>query len=182
MAESWVALLRGINVGGKNRLPMKQLLEIAEQRLGLEDCRTYVQSGNLVFRAPAAQRDGLDTRLESAIEAACGFRAVVLLRSAGEWDAIVAGCPFSAEAAAEPKQVHVFVLAAAPSPDAVADLASREFGDDRWHLGPHGLYLHTPNGTGRSKLAASVERVLQVAMTARNWSSTLALQAMLHQA
>jgi uncharacterized protein (DUF1697 family) len=180
MTESCVALLRGINVGGRNRLPMKQLVEIAEQRLGLEDCRTYVQSGNLVFSAQAAQRDELEARLESAIEAVCGFRAAVLLRSAAEWDAIVAGCPFGAEAAAEPKQVHVFVLAAAPVPDAVADLAAREFGDDRWHLGPHCLYLHTPNGSGRSKLAASVERVLKVAMTARNWSSALALQAMLH--
>jgi uncharacterized protein (DUF1697 family) len=182
MATSCVALLRGINVGGKNRLPMKQLVEIAGQRLGLEDCRTYVQSGNLVFRAPGEPRGGLEQRLEAAIEAECGFKCSVLVRSAAEWDAIADDCPFGAEAAAEPKHVHVFVLAAPPSPQAIADLASREFGEDRWHLGPHGLYLHMPNGSGRSKLAASVERILKVSMTARNWSSVLALQTMLHAA
>lgn len=182
MSDSYVAVLRGINVGGNNRLPMKQLLQIAEQRLGLEDCRTYVQSGNLVFRAGRAQRDGLERRLESEIEAACGFRCAVLVRSAAEWDAIVADCPYAMEAAAAPKSVHVFVLDESPSPDAVADLASRQFGEDRWHLGPHGLYLQTPNGSGRSKLAGSVERILKVSMTARNWTSALALQAMLHPA
>ncbi|MEM5471076.1 DUF1697 domain-containing protein [Hoeflea sp. AS60] len=182
MPDSCVALLRGINVGGKNRLPMKQLLDIAEQRLGLEDCQTYVQSGNLVFRAGLEQRDGLERRLEAEIEADCGFKCAVLVRSAAEWDAIVGDCPFVTEATADPKHVHVFVLTAEPSPDALADLASREFGDDRWHLGLHGLYLRTPNGTGRSKLAGSVERILKVPMTARNWSSVLALQAMLRPA
>ncbi len=180
MPDSCVALLRGINVGGKNRLPMTQLLDIAEQRLGLEECRTYLQSGNLVFRAALEQRDGLERRLEDEIEADCRFRCAVLVRSAAEWDAIVGDCPFVTEATADPKHVHVFVLTAVPSPGAVADLASREFGDDRWHLGPHGLYLHTPNGSGKSKLAGSVERILKVPMTARNWSSSLALQAMLH--
>lgn len=182
MSDLYVAVLRGINVGGSNRLPMKQLTDIAEQRMGLEDCRTYVQSGNLVFRTGLAQRDGPERRLESEIEAVCGFRCAVLVRSAAEWDALVADCPFAVEAAADPKHVHVFVLAAPPSPDAVADLASRQFGEDRWHLGPHGLYLHTPNGSGRSKLAGSVERILKVSMTARNWTSALALQAMLHPA
>lgn len=182
MAESYVAVLRGINVGGKNKLPMKRLLDIAEHRLGLEQCRTYVQSGNLVFRAGVAQRHGLERRLEAAIETEFTFKCAVLVRSAAEWDALVGGCPFVTEAAAEPRQVHGFVLAATPSPEAVADLASREFGEDCWQLGEHGLYVHTPDGSGRSKLAGSVERILKVSMTARNWSSVLALQALLHPA
>lgn len=174
--ETYIALLRGINVSGANKLPMATLVEIGGS-LGLTRCRTYIQSGNLIFEATPDIAKGLETRMSKAIEAACGFRPQVVIRSSGEWDDIIASNPFAEDAAKLAKSVHAFLLEREPDEGAMAPLAQRDFGGDRWHLQGRTIYLHLPNGMGRSKLGTSIERLLKIPMTARNWATMLALQA-----
>jgi uncharacterized protein (DUF1697 family) len=180
MNRTFVALLRGINVSGTNRLPMAQLVAIAERQLGLENCRTYIQSGNMVFEAGSAAIDGLADRLRDTISRECGFAPHVIVISAPDFDAIIAANPFSEEARLSAKSVHAFLLDGAPDKAALAALAGRDFADDRWQVTKGAIYLHLPNGMGRSKLAASIERILKVPMTARNWTTMLSIQKMLH--
>lgn len=175
-AEAHVGLLRGVNVSGAGRLPSALLEEIATDRLQLQSVRTYIQSGNLVFVAGAT--DGLEDRLSAEIEAACGFLPAAFIRRHAAWQALIAENPFAEQARVEPKSVHLFLLSGEPTTEALANLGSRDFGDDQWRKANGALYLHLPNGAGRSKLAGSVERLLKVPMTGRNWSTVLALDAL----
>lgn len=173
--QTFIALLRGINVSGANRLPMATLVDIGGS-LGLTGCRTYIQSGNLVFEVGCEALEGLETRMSNAIEAACGFRPPVMIRSSDEWDDIIASNPFAEEAARLAKSVHALMLECEPNEVAIAALAQRDFGSDRWHVSGKTIYLHLPDGMGRSKLGTSIERLLKIPMTARNWATMLALQ------
>lgn len=174
--QAHVGLLRGVNVSGAGKLPSALLKDIAATRLQLAAVRTYIQSGNLVFVAEGTH--GLQDRLAAEIEAACHFRPVAFIRTHAAWRALIADNPFAAEAKAQPKCVHLLLLNGEPAEDALANLASRDFGDDQWRKADGALYLHLPNGSGRSKLANSVERLLKVPMTGRNWSTVLALDAL----
>lgn len=175
MERTYIALLRGINVSGANKLPMMQLKAIAEE-LGLSHCHTYIQSGNLVFKADDIS--GLEVKLAAAIEAECGFRPPVFLRSLADWKEIIAHCPFMAQAGEAPASVHVFLLGETPQQKQLDDLQSRDFGADRLQLGEGAVYLHLPDGLGRSKLATSIERILKVPMTGRNWQTMQAIEAL----
>ncbi len=172
----WIALLRGINVGGKNILPMKELVRDLES-LGLEDVKTYIQSGNAVFRAASVDAVGLGAEISATIEKRRGFRPQVLLLAAGELQDAVAANPFP-EAEAEPKTLHLSFLAAPPpAPDLEALRAARA-PSERFHLSDRVFYLHAPDGIGRSKLAAKAERLLGVAITGRNWRTVSKLREM----
>ncbi len=176
--ETYIALIRGINVSGTNKLPMKQLLAIAEEQ-GLLRGRTYIQSGNLVFDYAGSLPGDFASGFSAAIEVACGFRPPVLAFHADAWRDVIDHCPFLREADEAPKSVQVFMLAEEPSAEALADLSARDFGADKWMLRGRAVYLHLPNGLGRSKLATSIERILKVPMTGRNWSTMLALEELI---
>jgi uncharacterized protein (DUF1697 family) len=178
MAQTFICVLRGINVSGSNKLAMKQLAAIAED-LGLTHCKTYIQSGNLVFEADSSKTEGLDKELSDAIEKCCGFRVPVMLYQASEWDAIIAASPFKAAALAQPKTVHVLLINERPSDAAIESLKARDFGSESWSIGERAIYLHLPDGMGRSKLGTRIERILKVAMTGRNWNTMLALQTLM---
>jgi len=171
-----IALLRGINVGGKNLLPMKELVRDLES-LDLKAVRTHIQSGNIIFETARKPSRALAGKIADAIEARHGFRPHVLVLGADRLKALIELNPFP-EAAREPKSLHVFFLAAAPvSPDtkSLAKIAARS---ERFHLADEAFYLHAPDGIGRSKLAASVERLLGVAATCRNWNTMTKLLEM----
>lgn len=170
---TWIALLRGINIGGNHLLPMKQLKALLEQ-LGCSDVRTYIQSGNVVFRS-AADPAAIEQGLSAAIQTSHGFAPRVLVLSADELAATAAQNPFAAAINAE-KTVHQFFLAA-PSPAALTDFAALAT-SERYHLEPRCFYLHTPDGFGNSKLAGKAERLLGVAATARNWRTVSTLVEM----
>jgi uncharacterized protein (DUF1697 family) len=156
---------------------MARLVEIG-RALGLTDCRTYIQSGNLVFEATHEIAAGLETRMSNAIETECGFRPRVMIRSSGEWNDIIAANPFREDAAKLAKSIHVFLMEREPDKGAIAILAQRDFGSERWFLQNRTIYLHLPDGMGRSKLGRSIEHLLKIPMTARNWATMLALQAL----
>ena len=165
--STFVALLRGINVGGKNVLPMRELASDL-RALGLENVRTYIQSGNAVFEVTGSVSKTLPVKIAARIEERHGFRPQVLIRSSDELQTAVDANPFP-EAESNPKTLHVFFLASeVPSPD-VASLDAAKSPSERFVLGDRVFYLHAPNGVARSKLAANTEKYLGVPVTARNW-------------
>lgn len=168
-----IALLRGINVGGNNMLPMKDLVRDLES-LGLRNVRTYIQSGNVVFETARTPGASLEEKIEVAIEKRRGFRPHVLVVSADRLKGIIDANPFP-KAAAEPKTLHAFFLASPPKSPDLESLHKVAVRSERFHLGEHAFYLHTPDGLGKSKLATQVERRLGVEATARNWNTVLRL-------
>lgn len=171
---TWIALLRGINVGGANRLPMAELRGELE-RLGLDRVETYIQSGNIVFGSDAGSADQLAERIEAAIEDAHGFRPRVLVLSAARLREAMQSNPFPA-AEAEPKTLHLYFLAERPVDVDLSALEEVASPAERFELGDGVFYLHTPDGYGRSKLASRAEKLLGVPATARNWRTVTRVQ------
>ncbi|MCB9597877.1 MAG: DUF1697 domain-containing protein [Sandaracinaceae bacterium] len=173
-APQHVVLLRAVNVGGTAKLPMADLRRHLEA-LGCTEARTYIQSGNAVVRAPARVAARLAERLADRIEEAHGFRRPVIVRSEAELRAVHAAQPFDDE---DPKKLHVAFLSAAPEAGRALDPA-RSPGDAFALVGAE-LYLHMPNGMGRTKLDnAYIERQLGVTSTVRNWRTVTTLLEML---
>lgn len=174
--KTWVLLLRGINVGGKHRLPMAALRHHL-QALKLEQIKTYIQTGNAVFQASKDTAAALPTRLASIIEQHHGFRPHVFVLSKDQLATVITANPFP-EAEGAPKTLHVFFLASAPVAPKIEVLNEVKAPSERFHLADEVFYLHTPEGFGRSKLAARIERGLGVDLTARNWRTVQKLWEM----
>ena len=170
---AWVALLRGVNVGGHRRIAMEDLRAVAAAA-GFARPRTYLQSGNLVFGADIDAEAAIDDKLSSAIAARFGFEVTVTARKQQRWEALVARNPFP-EATGTPRSLHVFVTRERPPASAATRLAQLPRDDERFVLIGRTLYLHAPCGIGRSRFAASVERALGIPATARNWATISAL-------
>ena len=167
-SKTFVALLRGVNLAGRNKVPMAELRSALES-LGLEDVVTYIQSGNVVFRSGGGGARELAGRMERAIADAFGIEVAVLLRTPAELAKVAAGNPFL-QHGADPSKLHVVFLGGKPGKTAAARLDPERSPPDEFELSGRELYLHLPNGFGRSKLTLDyVERSLGVAATARNW-------------
>lgn len=172
-----VLLLRGVNVAGANRLPMPEFRALLEE-LGLTRVETHLQSGNAVFDDPGVT--DLTGKIAAAMRLRFGFAPALFLLEAETHAAIMAACPYQAEAAADPASVHLWYLAAPAKPDLAALRALAQ--NERFALTDHALYLHAPDGIGRSRLADRLERALAVSCTARNWRSVQAIAALLEAA
>ena len=159
-----IALFRGLNVGGKNAVSMKNLIGILE-RLGCRNVRTYIQSGNVVFDEPAG-REVSSASIAAALKADTGIDSSVLMLTAAELREAANGNPFAAE---EARTVHLFFLDTAPDNPDLDALQRLSKDSERWQLSGAVFYLHAPEGIARSRLAAAVERKLGVGATARNW-------------
>ncbi len=167
-----ISLLRGINVGGHKKIPMADLKALYES-LGFRAVTTYIQSGNVVFDADPTDAPTLITRIEAAIAAHFGFDVTVLMRSADDLQHILDNNPFPG---AEAKYLQVLFLSAAPAPGVAAALNVPVAEGEGWLLAGREIYLHYPDGSGRSKITgAFFERALGVAGSARNWNSVNAL-------
>ncbi len=164
-----VALLRGINVGGNNILPMKELRSILEG-IGLTKVSTYLQSGNAVFQSKSDRTREIAAEIKSAINAAKGFDPQILIVSIEELRKAIASNPF-AEGEGEPKTLHVYFLDSAPDEPDLNMLNTIKTESEQFSLVGLLFYLYAPDGIGRSKLAARVEKALGVIVTARNWRS-----------
>jgi len=156
-----IALFRGINVGGKNVVAMKDLARVMES-LGCTDVATYIQSGNVVFNAGnTVTPEGI----QDALQAELGISARVHLLTEDVLRGTKDRCPFSE---ADAKTQHYFFLESAPA-DPDLDAIERAAKDsEHWALIENAFYLHAPDGIGRSKLAASVEKLVGISATARN--------------
>ena len=167
-----IALLRGVNVGGRNKLPMKTFAAALEG-LGCANVKTYIQSGNAVFDGTASVGD-----IGAAIKKVAGFAPNVFVISHSALKKAAKANPFVKEAAANGKSVHLFFLDAAPKPDAVAALGELRRPREDFAVAGKALYLHTPDGLAGSKIAERIDRVLGVKTTARNWNTIAALMAL----
>lgn len=174
--KTYIALLRGINVGGKNILPMKELAAQLEG-LGLANVATYLASGNVVFQSAASDVDRLADEIKAAIGQNHGFTPQILIRSGQDLQDAIAANPFP-EAESQPKALHFFFLESPPADPDLAGLESLKTTTERFKLVDDVFYLHAPEGIGRSKLAARAEKLLGVAATARNWRTVSKVMAM----
>ena len=174
--KTYIALFRGINVGGKHALPMKELVVLLES-LGCRNIKTYIQSGNVVLQSNGKNALQLSSKITAEIKKRRGFEPYVLLLRLEELEKAIASNPFP-EAESEPTALHVGFLAFAPATPDLAALQSLKKESERFHLDDNLFYLHAPEGVGRSKLAANAERVLGVAMTDRNWRTVCKIRDM----
>jgi len=161
----YLALLRGVNVGGKNVVAMAELRALFAS-LGHTEVTTFIQSGNVLF--DAAKRP-VATALEAAIGSRFGISVVVAVRTPREIDAVVAGNPFSD---ADPARLHVGFLTAPPTLAAFDRIDRDAFLPERVALHGDHVYLELPNGMGRARLPSAVDRALGGAVTVRNWKTT----------
>ncbi len=164
-----IALLRGVNVGGNNKLPMKELVQLLEG-MGCENVRTYIQSGNAVFDGKATGPE-----IAQAISKRFGFEPHTFILTAAALKKAAAACPYRKQAETEPKSVHLFFLDGAPDKDAEAALAEIKTAPEKFTFGKGVLYLHTPKGLASSKIAEKADRILKTKITARNWNTVCAL-------
>ncbi len=162
----FVSLLRGVNVGGHNKVGMDALRDLYRQ-LGLHEPRTYIQSGNVVFGV----KQGRVTAkvLEGAIEGKFGFRPGVVLRTAGELRRTLADNPFQKRTDIDPAKLLVNFLAESPSKAALADLQRLAAGPEEVRAAGREIFIYFPDGAGRSKFPwATLDRVMKTTVTGRN--------------
>ncbi len=173
---TWIVLLRGVNVGGHRKLPMAALRELLSE-VGFGNVRTYIQSGNIVLDSPDSDSDSVARSIRDAIEGRFGFAPHTFALDIDAFDDAIAANPFR-QGKQDPKAVHFFFLA---EPDPAADLGGlRELATqgEEFVLTERVLYLHTPNGFGRSKLVERLHRYIRTETTARNYRSVLAIRAL----
>lgn len=179
MAEvhAMVALLRGINVGGKNKLAMAMLRDIAAE-CGFGGALTHLQSGNLVLASDDVEPSEVAARLTAAIEAKTGLDIPIIVRTSDVWTRVVADNPFPA-AAADGRTLHVVFLAG-PASAAVNALDALAFAPEELAIRGAEIYLHLPDGIGRSKLAQTLMRIDNARTgTVRNWNTIAAVADLL---
>ena len=178
--KTYIALFRGINIGGHNLLPMKDLVLIL-QRLGLLKIRTYIQSGNVLFQCEDRIASQLACRISAEIKKTKGFAPQMLLLEPKALRKTITCNPFP-EAESEPKTLHVLFLMSAPKAPDLKKLEQIKAASERFKLKGRLFYLHAPDGVGRSKLAASAERLLGVPVTGRNWKTVQKIMALAKEA
>lgn len=176
--EIYIALLRGINVGGKHRIAMADLKALMAER-GYSDIETYIQSGNIVFCCPGTTTERAQRDIAQAIEARYGFAVPTIVRTRDEFAAIVDTNPFLAGGEANTEALHVTLLAEEPTADAINALAEKTYSPEEYVVRGTTVYLFCPNGYGRAVLNNNfLEKKLRVLTTTRNWKTMCTLAEM----
>ncbi|AJS60436.1 DUF1697 domain-containing protein [Paenibacillus sp. IHBB 10380] len=179
----YIALLRGINVGGKNRIKMAELKSTLEA-MGLSRVQTYIQSGNVLFESNE-EEEPLRKRIEHEIEAVFGFSVSVIIRTAKELATIAANCPFSEEAiseaasSSEGESLYVSLLLEEPSQKGIERLSAFRSESDEYQLVGREIYLLFRHSIRNSKLANNLQK-LDVPVTVRNWKTINKLVTLAH--
>jgi uncharacterized protein (DUF1697 family) len=180
MGTSRVALLRGINVGGKNKLPMRDLIAFFEEA-GCQNVRTLIQSGNVVFTASTRVCGGLASAIAAKISERFGYTTPLILRTADQLRDVIANNPFLTPGVNE-DSLHVMFLADRPAPAKVAALDPNRSSPDRFAVRGQEVFLHLPNGGGNTKLSnAWFDSKLGTTSTVRNWRTVNRLLVMMDE-
>lgn len=174
--NTYVAFFRGINVGGKGSLPMTELVAALEE-IGARKVRTYIQSGNAVFESAEKSLARLAKQLSAEIMKRRGFEPHVCILTLEALAKAIADNPFP-EAVIDPSSLHLGFLASSPTNPDLKKLSGLKKESERFQLTENVFYLHAPEGVGRSKLAASAEKLLGVPMTDRNWRTVCKVMEM----
>jgi uncharacterized protein (DUF1697 family) len=174
MPTTYIAFLRGVNVGGKNKLPMKELAAMFVDAK-CDDVRTFIQSGNVIFAATAPVAKTLAQRISANIAIQKGYRIPVVMRTIQELEMIVQKNPFIAKGVDEEK-LHVLFLADLPDPSVAQKLDPNRSPPDAFILQEREIYLHLPNGVANSKLTNNYfDSTLKTISTGRNWRTVVKL-------
>ena len=175
MTMTYIGVLRAINLGAHNRIAMADLRVMLE-KIGFGEPRTLLQSGNVVFRCATASVDKVERMLEAASTKHLGVTTDYFVRTAKEWQAIIAANPFKKEAKNDPARLIMMCLRDAPSADQVKALQAAIKGREVVKAGGKQAYIVYPDGQGRSKLTIKmIEGALGTRGTARNWNTVLKL-------
>jgi len=173
--NKYISLLRGINVGGQNKIRMADLKSLYKS-LGLENVQTYLQSGNVVFDTDEQDLVKLRKSIEAQIETTFGFSVPVLIRTGDEFRQIIKNHPYAGE---EAIRVLVTFLYDRPEKSKLDELSQYEDKVDQFAIGEQEIFLFCPGGYGRTKLSNTFfEKKLDVIATTRNWKSVNALYGM----
>jgi uncharacterized protein (DUF1697 family) len=174
----WVALLRGVNVGGK--VAKMEAVRASFEGLGFKNVSTYVQSGNVLFEAPSGTEAALAKKIAPRLQKDVGFPIAVLVRSAAELARVAAHNPFLKEKGIDVSKLHVTFLHGDPPAAGLQKMAALDAGSDRFVARGTTIYLHCPDGYGSSKLVNNAfERALKVGATTRNWKTVTTLAGLL---
>lgn len=177
--STYIALLRAINLGPRNRVAMSDLRDLVT-RLGFGNVQSLLQSGNLVFESDARSAAQLEPVLEREAKRRLGLETDWFVRSARNWQTLIARNPFPAEAARDPAHLLVVCLKAAPPAQQVKALQSAITGREVVRAVDQQAYIMYPDGIGRSRVtSALIERVLGTSGTGRNWNTVLKLGALI---
>ena len=185
MMQSYIVLLRGINVGTNGRIRMEALRKLLEDA-GFSRVSTYIQSGNVLLDSALSEQDAAEA-IERVLKDGANISTVAVLRSVAEFTAIIEQCPFSAEEIAqaqaanqEGESFHVFLLPKAPSEDARRKLADLPAQDDIYVLSGRTIYLLLRQSIRTSKLTQKLQRLFPD-LTARNWNTMVQLNELAHR-
>jgi uncharacterized protein (DUF1697 family) len=172
--RAYVALVRAVNLGSRNKVSMPDLRSVFVA-VGGEDVKTYVQSGNVVFRSKADEPGKLTNTIEKRLRSELGLDVRVLLRTQAELTSVVAANPFAARQR-DPTKLHVTFLRDAVDKARGRKVEATQLEPDEFRILGREVYLHCPEGYGRSKLSnAYFEKELGVAATTRNWRTVTKL-------
>jgi uncharacterized protein (DUF1697 family) len=170
-----VSMLRGVNVVGRNMIKMETLRALYE-KLGFENPKTYINSGNVVFKTRMRSLSEVTKRIETAIEEEFGFRPHAIARTIPELRAVIANYPFAKRRALEPHRVLVTFLADHPAAEAREKILKMKIKPEEVHFVGRELFIYFPNGQARPTFSWSViERLLATPTTGRNWNSVTKL-------
>lgn len=167
--KTWIALLRGVNVGGKNKLSMKELI-VELQKIGFTQIKSYIQSGNIIFYSPRKESSELATDIKKVIKTKFGFEPQVIVFEKTEFIKAVTSNPFQkAQNEMEGRTLHLLFLSKIPEEidQSKFDVVKRS--SEHWQVIGMVFYLYAPEGFHQSKIAAKLEKILNVSATARNW-------------
>lgn len=172
----WIALLRGVNVSGKNKLNMAELRQRAGDA-GLSNCQTYIQSGNLIFDAAESDSTRMENLTEQWIRDSFQLDISVFCLTPARLNQIIHECPFQPQSETDGKWLHTTLLKSAP--DISSDLQLPVGPREEWQLRENVFYLYCPDGYGKTKLTPTLlERKLKTTGTTRNWNTLKALASM----
>jgi uncharacterized protein (DUF1697 family) len=178
--QTYISILRGINVGGKKKIKMDELKAVCES-LGFENVRTYIQSGNVVFDSLVPDQPEISAALENRLAEIYGFQVTVLIRDRNAYQRVIDGNPFLDEPAIDPRALLVTFLSQEPSQSALDDIEPAPDDADQYRFSEskQEVYLHCPDGYGRTRLSNNFfEKKLGVAATTRNWNTVGRLHEM----
>jgi len=176
--QTYISILRGVNLGGINSLKMAALKDLLLQK-GFGDVETYIQSGNVVYRFPEIIPEMLSQRIREALHSAFGLEVPVITLSLPQLETVVENNPFLKEAHVDTAFLHVTFLDGEPHAAGIEKLKSGAYEPDAFEVLNKAVYLHCPKGYGNTKLSNKfLETKLKVAATTRNWKTTVTLLEM----
>ena len=168
-------MLRGINVGGQKRVSMDKLVSLFES-LGVRKVRTYIQSGNVVFDSVKINTTKISRKIEGVIEKSFGLTVSVLTKTKSDFERVIQNNPYLKDEKIDPSKLHVTFLFDLPNKADLKKLSDIENDIDTFNAVGNEIYLHCPNGYGRTKFTNNYfEKKLSVPATTRNWKSVISL-------